>query len=45
MGLFWTDTVEDTVEGIIHHLVSNTEVKDGSLLAAVKSVVKIFSAT
>ena len=33
---------EDTVEGIIHRLVSNTEVKGGSLLAAVKSVCEKF---
>ena len=31
-----------TVEGIIHRLVSKTEAKDGSLLAAIKSVCEKF---
>ena len=33
---------EHTVEGIIHRLVSKTEAKDGSLLAAIKSVCEKF---
>ena len=33
---------EHTVEGIIHRLVSKTQAKDGSLLAAIKSVCEKF---